>query len=620
MVALHGRKRSSNADLLSFFLEDWKFLLQVTGALCVVALIEVLRSYQFSSPGGLPVPMALVAAIHGLAVLSLLVPAYVFALASRSLLPQGSLVFRRLLAALLLAAFLSCSLLAQDQTTLSAFQWSLSDSFQQANYFAAGAGSIFFLSVFVVAYRFIALAGGVFRGMLRFLAVIGLLVGFSLSDRLLFPQSRISEQGAPSRTRVLLVLDQIGFSAMNDYLNREADEKLLNSIRFFRPVLPSSAAFMGRIATLLTGQEVFEHGIRNASTDSRNWQLFQESWQERLIAFQTQADFHVTNLTAPSRFSAFFPNAQDSLCPAREDEPNLYAFLARAGERLTPFIPRWVLNLAVQHGKCLPFRVPVDDLIHREIITQIMSQKHRTDMLLSLWSVNFTEYAEPLFLEDRTGTTPDHSERKHLALFVRTLVENLDRSGLLQSSEIHVVGLPDPQETYGAYFLLQPGFTRGTPWPLEDENWATPLSSLAFVVDPTRTADELLNAAATGARRSGSLAYFEESSQSAGGPLRRSIFCSFHSKRDATDDAALTRPNRVATLRLNLDRTAGIPEITTEVSDIFLPPFSSEEACTDAAVSSLSDALSRDLALFEPPLAATQSLQHLVEAVKEKAN
>lgn len=615
MVAHTGRKRSSHAGLLSFFLEDWKFLIQVAGALFVIAVIEALRSYQFSAAEGTGVPLSLVAIIHGLAVISLLAPAYVFALASRSLLPQGSQAFRRLLATLLLAAFIACAVMARDHATLSAFQWSLSDSFQQANYFAAAAGSLFFLSVFVVAYRFIALAGSVFRGMLRLLAVIGILVGVSLSDRIVFPQVRLKNEGYPSRTRLLLVFDQMGFSVVNDYLNRDADEKVLNGIRFFRPVVPSSPTFMARMATLLTGMEVYEHGIRDSSTHSRSWQLFQENWQERLISFETQADLHVTNLTAPSRYSDFFPGAKDSLCPAHEDEPSLYSFLRRVGDRLTPFIPRWILNLAVQHGECLPFRVPVDDLIHREIMTQLVRRTHRTNMLLSLWSINFTEYAKPLFQEERAGAPAEQPERGHLALFMRTLLENLERAGLTDRTEIHVIALPTAQESHGAYFLFEPGFTRDTPWPLEDENRATPLSALAFAPDPTRSADELKSDASNSA----SLAYAEDAADVADGPLLRSVLCSFALNGDPGTGVAAGSA-RFATVRLALDRVSGSPQKSVEVSDIHLPPYRTEAACIEAGARYMSEALMRDVSLFEPPLAAEENLRRLVDAGKEAVN
>lgn len=615
MLAHTGRKRSSHSGLLSFFLEDWKFIIQIAGAFVVIAVIEALRSYQFATTEGTDVPLALVAMIHGLTVVSLLVPAYVFALASRALLPQGSQVFRRLLAILLLAAFIACAVSARDRTSLSAFQWSLSDSFQQANYFAAAAGSLFFLSVFVVAYRFIALAGSVFRGMLRLLAIIGLLVGVSLSDRIFFPQVHLSDDGYPSRTRLLLIFDQMGFSGVNDYLNRDADEKILNGVRFFRPVLPSHPSFMGRMATLLTGMEVYEHGIRDSSTHSRSWQLFQENWQERLISFKTQADLHVTNLTAPSRYSDFFLDSKDSLCPAHEDEPSLYSFLRRVGDRLTPFIPRWILNLAIQHGECLPFRVPVDDLIHREVMTQLAYRTHRTNMLLSLWSINFTKYAQPLFQEERAGAITEQPERKHLALFMRSLLENLERAGLINRTEIHVIALPTAQETHGAYFLFEPEFTRGTPWPLQDESTATPLSALAFAPDPTRSADELKSETA----QTASLAYTEYATDSADAPIQRSVLCSFALNGDLGSGAANSSA-RFGTVRLSLNRVAASPQRTIEIQDFHLPPFRTEAACVEAGARYMSKALMRDVSLFEPPLAAEENLQQLVEAEKETLN
>ena len=636
-LSFADRRRQKSSSLFSFFFDDWKFFAQASVGLTLFVLFSATKESLMVLDDALsPV---FVWQAHAFAFFSLLLPAYLFILAGRCLLPLGGTVLKRLLSFFLFIVFVTCSALNGLETTESSFQWGVHLAFVKTNLYSAIASSVLLFSAFVVLYRFVQQSSGVLIGMVRLTTVIGLLLAFALADRFLVSKGFDEEDVPLEKLRMILILNDFSFSDANDYLTKDSNESFQSSIRFFRPLVLSSPYRTGQLATLFLGMEPYEHGLRTNQTKGHSWSLFQESWLNKKISLKTQSDFHITSLAAPSQFAEFFPE-DTSLCPSPTTNQNLYGHLQRIRGKILPFMPEYLEQIAFQHSKCIPLNTPLEDLIHHEIVSQ-MGQMQRTHRhLVSIWNTDFSLYGSPISENEREEFEPNFVKRKHLAMLFKEILDNLTLLGVAGRTEIHVFGMPSSNLSYGAYFLYDPLFASGEPWPLADENVLTPLSGFSALLDATQNTSELLRPQRKKRNvQNAQLIYFETqpkrilqseeksvsglSSQNTTEALShsRSVLCAFNEseseERDSEEKQSSVIRKKQATVTIS--SLFDDPTWTIDAESSFsLSPLPSLKDCVEQSLLEIRKSIDNDVHLFEPYLAPDVKFSTAVNALEDE--
>ena len=638
-----AKRKSNSTSILGFFLDDWKFILQTS---IVLILGGVVLSVDEIISEALPgITAKSVVQANAAMVLSLIAPAVMFIFAGNCLFPQAGRLLKRLTAATFLIAFVACGLADGASSSSDYFLWSFHDSFTTTNLYSATASSVLLFSFFIVCYRFVGYANGHLFALFRLVLIAAAVVTFAISDRLSLTKKMIGSEGTlqkVQKVRVILVLKDFSFQEANDFLTSEADERFLESVQIFRPVVMPTSNDIGRLASFLSGQEAYAHGLRLDKVDGRNWELFQRSWENKLIELNTQGSFHFTNITSPSRFAAFFAAASAdllgtaTLCPDKRDQPGLYQHLSRLQQKIIPAVPQWFSLWGLDHIGCVPSSTPIDDLIHREMIEGVAAPRYAHSNLVSMWVLDFSKYGGPLPETKEAAKELSTVKSKHLSMFLKTLTKNLEVLMLKDSSEIHVVGLAGPQESFGSYFYSLVGAARDSDWPLEDENVLTSLTKLSELLSPGSDPKMSLRGSESAQKRHAELLYFEEENSpltqglgagdeavsfqnglqdrapSAFTPVElsesyfsaalsssRKVLCTFNALEGEADRAQ----TRLDLVEVQLNTLFAQPSWQIkENTDYRLEPMRDLQSCVEKSLKRIQVAIDRDVLLFEPYL------------------
>lgn len=606
--------------MLSFFCSDWKFMLQVLVLLSIFAVIRSAQEIWFPPEGFEAASTLEMLKLNLLGMLSLLAPAYLFILAGNCLMRNAGQILKRILALTFFGTYVVFTLFDVSLSQQEKFVWSVDSVFQTTHFYAAAATAVLFFAGFIVCSRFISQTHRLLSGAFRLALVLSVGIGLTLFDAILTP-NRLLDRSIPLETiRMIVLLSDTSFTDVNEFLTKESDEKFLNSLRAFRPVTMPQSPLSSQLATLFSGDEPFQHGLRREEPNAMFWRLFSEERTARMIQAQTQADFHFTNITSPSIFSEFASGTGQSLCPPLHSATAnaTYEYLRKSRSGLIPFIPEGLLLQFMDLASCIPLKTPIDDLIHREMLTGLTQLNRKSRNLISIWNFDLSRIDTPLSKEEPLAGDQTLQVRRNLSMLTRAIEENLDNLKILTQAEVHFVALPSTSETMGAYFFVDPDYTRQSAWPLENENMAIRLSSLSKLFEPNDVRT-LYSPGGELSIKSETL-YWEEDphitvDQSVGAAefaysLARSVSCSSF----AESDRITTQTIRI----WGLGEPAAL--VTQEDPEFYSTPFRSENECRAALIAELSRSIENDVHLFEPmsePIEQLAELEDLTSGVKE---
>lgn len=501
------RRRQSHQTVASFFFGDWKFVLQMAFLLFALALGETARQIaHYEAATSLQAPTwYFIGGVNLVAAAVLFFSALLFVWTGQWMRPASSLLFKRGMAAALFLLYFILVGFPQAGPAFESFYWNSDPRFRTGDVSSAAAVALLLGSALIVCYRFVTQARGFVASLGRILC---LSLAFALFTYFQLGRDPGSQLTVPQdfRLRIVLILEGLEFTQANSYLNQQSENALLNNVRVFRPLVVPTESYAGQLATLFSGREPFRHGIRSDAMPDLNRDFFVRDLKEQIVGLEQRTLLHFSGVMNPSVFASMLSGHERGaspftgnvgtgvLCPDGLSRAAEYAKLQIIRDHLEPFVPSSLMQRWLPESRCIPFGIPVEDIIHEEsydgllraIRLAVESNQNREmfskngeklpsiHSVTSVWNLSLDSMKPP------TSENPD-ARQENFGSLLATVLKNVEILGLTQQTEIHVVGLVKSVDSFGAYIALTPGAVRGTSWPLPDENVLTQLRSLSAV-------------------------------------------------------------------------------------------------------------------------------------------
>ncbi len=505
------KKRSLPTTALGFFLEDWRWILQWSGFLLLIALawslVEFLDSELTTVFGA-----ALLLGTNLFACLALLPPLVLFVWTGRAVVRTASSLVSGVVTLLVFVIYVALLLAAHHQRVDSTpFLWSAEAGVTTGAMAFAGAVALVVASSILVSFRFVtdarSLGAGLGRLALVFFAVVA---WFGLDASRLSIGAQSNRSSEPPRLRIVLLLKNFDLSAAHLFFAEHVDETWRAHVADFRPVVMPSLDDLGQKATLLTGHMPFRHGMRGEADAQDSWVQLEPEWRGLLNNHVFGARLHVTNFANPDATSLFFglnppaalglvtqqqrtaaiPAVGGMRCSAPDLLDHSHLRAQRVHNRVGPFVSQQWLQFFWPNTTCLLRGASLEEIVQREFVSELRPALigplgEGQAGVLSLWSFDVGALED---LSQEAGT-PEHSvlaeprERgRRLVRLVNMMRQNAQslRDGLMP--EIVVVGLArDPSSdtwSLGSYVFLSPSPRPDATWPLANENQPISLSDV----------------------------------------------------------------------------------------------------------------------------------------------
>lgn len=539
-------RRSSQTSVMGFFLADWRFVLQWAGFLLVAALgltaLDVVRASPVPDPAK-DLGSLFVLATYLSAFLAIVPVSYLFILAGRCLLPAKRPLIQRLVAIIVLSSYLIFMWASEDHRWQpgTGLPWSGDGAMGAQMFLVAGATALLVGAGFVVILRFVSEARSPLAGLMRLVLCVAALFAVFLRETLTSAVESAQQhpRSARAELRIVLVLKDLDSLTAHRFLAEGADDSWRKSLTAFRPVLGPQSDSLVQLATLLTGLEPFEHGVRGSGSLAHASNPFVGLGGQDQVLDGPGRVRHTTNLTNPDDLAFFFGDGTSSeeafgdswwlssaggghsasggpsdpeqtaglVCPQPSTHQRFYARLARIHDRVAPFVPQVWLENVWPAVRCSGAGATVEEVLHQEFVREIVpawrkwlaaaaphtsgegplaTTAHQAPVMVSLWTLELAELGGPW--QSHEPEARQQQALRRLAKLVHEMRDNASNLKFGGRLSLHIVGLAsqvreaEPEQAEGVYLAFQPGMDHAVSWPLPDENRPLALADLGVLI------------------------------------------------------------------------------------------------------------------------------------------